>query len=59
LSDAAGFEIDAQAVNGSVCVGRECDVVVPVPEPGALTLLGTGLLALWGVRRRRQGLRQA
>lgn len=41
LSDAEGFVIPAQAVNGSVCVGPDC--ARKVPEPTSLSLLGLGL----------------
>jgi hypothetical protein len=50
LSDADGFELPAQAINGKVCVGGE-ENCKSVPEPGLLFLLGAGLSAA-AVRRR-------
>ena len=48
ISDADGFPIGAQAVNGSVCIGGTCPAA---PEPGLLALLGAGLSAI-AVRRK-------
>lgn len=53
LSDAAGNELAAQAIPGSVCVGGAAACVVQAPEPGTLSLLGLGAAALIAGRRRR------
>jgi hypothetical protein len=39
---------------GAVWAVADGDVLSPVPEPGTFGLLGAGLLALWGVKGRRQ-----
>lgn len=51
----ADLFIKAQGFNSSVCViGTECSPpTTAIPEPATLTLLGTGMLALAGWRRRR------
>ena len=51
LSDADGFTIPTQAVNGSVCVGGNCPAA---PEPGLIALLGAGLSAIAVRRKARQ-----
>lgn len=59
LSDFDGFAtIQASAVNGSICVddpataGNRCIAAVPEPATLALSLLGAGVAALVGRRRR-------
>ncbi|EHM02990.1 PEP-CTERM exosortase interaction domain protein [Acetobacteraceae bacterium AT-5844] len=48
-SEPAGFAID------NVRFGGQGEVVTPVPEPASIALMGTGLLGLMAVRRRKAG----
>jgi hypothetical protein len=52
-----GFSYFSQGVNlpgvGNGIYAGTSDAPAPVPEPSSLMLLGSGLLALWGVRRCR------
>jgi hypothetical protein len=54
LSDSTGTAaVGVQIVNGQVCVGGNCGVQNPIPEPGTLSLLGLGAGALLARRRRK------
>jgi hypothetical protein len=51
--DGGAYPIDLTISNGQVSSGE----VPPVPEPGTLTLLGTGLIAAVGFLRRKKVVR--
>ena len=43
--------------NGQMHIGNvKVDIALPVPEPGTLTMLGTGLLVMAGLVRRKRSL---
>jgi hypothetical protein len=53
LSDATGAEEPFTQRNGDVCVGGDC--AAPVPEPGTILLVASGLGAAISRRYRRKG----
>ncbi len=55
LSDAQGFDLPAQAVNGSVCVSNSG--ACAVPEPASFSLIATAIGALVVQRRRNRRVR--
>lgn len=50
FGDSLGFPLDVDLTDGSITVVR--DGTQPIPEPGTIFLLGSGLLGIAGLRRK-------